>query len=60
SNHGLPWFDYYDEKQTALPGGDNLKTIKSVKQIESETGRKVLPPLPDHAQPKVIVKYIKD
>ena len=59
SRHGLPWFDYYDEKQTSLPGGKKLKAIKSVKQLESDTGKDVLPG-DEEAKPKVIVKYIKD
>ena len=60
SNYGLPWFDYYDEEQTALEGGKKLKDIKSISELEKETGQKVLPDQTDKAKPKVIVKYIKE
>lgn len=30
---GLPWFDYYDEKLSALPGGLKLQELKSVGQL---------------------------
>jgi len=60
SNFGLPWFDYYDEKQTALTETTKLGGIKSIKQLEGELDKKILPTTPDEAKPKVIVKYIKD
>jgi hypothetical protein len=60
SKFGLPWFDYYDEKQRSLEGGAKLKGIMSVTELERETGKKMLPPQPDGAQPKIIVKYIKE
>ncbi len=60
SRYGLPWFDYYDEKRQVLPCGKPLKDIKSVKELEKETGKKVLPAEPDQAAPKMVVKYIKD
>ncbi|MHC4925321.1 MAG: hypothetical protein ACYTG4_14795, partial [Planctomycetota bacterium] len=60
SRRGLPWFDYYDENERALPDCKRLKGVKSVRQMETETKKKVLPPLPDEATPKVIVKYIKE
>ena len=59
SDHGLPWFDYYDENQTALNETEKLKGIKSVKQLEDELGQKILPDTPDEATPKVIIKYLK-
>lgn len=60
SNYGLPWFDYYDEKHSPLPGAEKLQGIQSVSELEEATGKKVLPSEPDEAQPKVIVTYIKD
>jgi len=60
SDHGFPWFDYYDEKQTALPETSKLGGIKSIKQLEDELGKKILPDTPDEAKPKVVVKFIKN
>ena len=60
SDHGFPWFDYYDEKQTALTETTKLGGIKSIKQLETELDKKILPTTPDEAKPKVIVKYIKE
>lgn len=60
SNHGLPWYDYYDEKQVALSETSALAGIKSLKQLEEELGKKILPDTPDEAKPKMIVKYIKN
>jgi hypothetical protein len=59
SNHGFPWYDYYDEKQVALSKTSKLAGIKSLKQLEDELEKKILPDTPDEAKPKVIVKYIK-
>ena len=59
SNHGFPWFDYYDEKQVALSETSKLAGIKSLKQLEEELEKKILPDTPDEAKPKVVVKYIK-
>ena len=41
--HGLPWFDYYDDKQTAVNASDTLKKIKSVAQMSKEKGQQILP-----------------
>ena len=63
SRHGLPWFDYYDEKQFALEGTPKLQDIKSIRQFQVETGKNPLPPLhslPEGAGPQVIIKYIKE
>lgn len=36
SEAGLPWFDYYGKDQGALPGGNNLGSVKSVAQLFKE------------------------
>lgn len=59
SNHGLPWYDYYDEKQVALSETTKLGGIKSLKQLEDELGKKILTAKVDEANPKVIIKYVK-
>jgi len=41
--HGLPWYEYYSENDTALPGGENLTGIKSVGQLATEKGDNPLP-----------------
>ena len=41
--HGLPWFDYYDDGASALPGSGLLKHLKSVVQIGKEKGDVPLP-----------------
>jgi hypothetical protein len=38
AEHGLPWFDLYDEDKNDLPVADKLKTVKSVKEIDKEKG----------------------
>ena len=39
AEHGLPWFDYYGADQTALPGSETLKSVKSVATVhEAKTG----------------------
>lgn len=35
---GLPWFDYYDEKLTAVKGSAALKKLKSVAQFSKKKG----------------------
>jgi len=60
SDHGFPWFDYYDENQTSLSETSTLGGIKSIKQLESELDQKILPDTLDEAKPKVIVKFIKN
>jgi len=32
NNHGLPWFDYYDDKAAALEGSETLAKLKSIMQ----------------------------
>ncbi len=32
NDYGLPWFDYYDDKATALEGSETLAKLKSVMQ----------------------------
>lgn len=41
--HGLPWFDYYGEGETAVEGSKVLRTLKSVFQIGKEKGDVPLP-----------------
>jgi hypothetical protein len=43
SDAGLPWFDYYNDKTPALKGSDELKKLKSVKEISKQKGDKALP-----------------
>ena len=40
---GLPWFDYYDDKATALRGTGKLADLKSVAQLGKEKGDVPLP-----------------
>ena len=40
---GLPWFDYYDESATALPGGDGLGGLKGITELGEEKGDNPLP-----------------
>ena len=43
SDHGLPWFDYYSDKSTALKGSGKLKGLKSVAEMGKEKGDNPLP-----------------
>jgi len=36
---GLPWFDYYDDKLSAVKGSDKLKEMKSVSALGKEKGQ---------------------
>jgi hypothetical protein len=40
---GLPWFDYYADDATALPGAEKLAGLKSVKDLGKEKGDVPLP-----------------
>jgi len=40
---GLPWFDYYDDRQTALDGTAVLEALKSVAEMGAEKGDVPLP-----------------
>ncbi len=40
---GLPWFDYYDDSQSAVPGTPTLAGLKSVAQVAIEKGDVALP-----------------
>ncbi|HEV3052057.1 MAG TPA: hypothetical protein VGX50_17235, partial [Longimicrobium sp.] len=40
---GLPWFDLYDERQTAVRGSGTLAALKSVLQLGKEKGDVPLP-----------------
>lgn len=40
---GLPWFDYYDDRQTALEGAEVLAALKSVAEMGTEKGDVPLP-----------------
>lgn len=52
---GLPWFDYYDEKQSALAGADKLAQLDSVAAKGVKKGEQ---PLPNNeaVNPPVVVK----
>jgi hypothetical protein len=43
TNAGLPWFDWYDDKNQALPGSDTLGGMKSVVKMGIEKGDVPLP-----------------
>jgi hypothetical protein len=38
TEHGLPWFDLYDEEKPALPAAERLDDVRSVRAKESESG----------------------
>ena len=38
AEHGLPWFDLYDEFRATLAGADRLRSVKSIDQQEAERG----------------------
>ena len=40
---GLPWFEYYDDRQTALDGTAVLEALKSVAEMGAEKGAVPLP-----------------
>ena len=40
---GLPWFDYYDESQSAVEASTILPKLKSVQQLGNDKGELVLP-----------------
>ncbi len=40
---GLPWFDYYDDQQTAVAGAPALAKLKSVAELSHEKGDVALP-----------------
>ncbi len=41
--HGLPWFEYYDDSSSAVPGADKLADLKSVATMGKEKGDVPLP-----------------
>ncbi len=43
TNSGYPWFSYYDDSATATAGSKILAGVKTVAEIEKETGKKLLP-----------------
>ena len=43
TRHGLPWFEYYDERQRAVGGSGILAGLKSVLQMGREKGEVPLP-----------------
>lgn len=53
---GVPWFDYYRDDLTALPGSKVLDSVKSVAAMGKEKGTK---PLPENAslEPELIIQY---
>jgi hypothetical protein len=40
---GLPWFEYYDDRATAVNGAQVLARMKSVAELSAEKGDVVLP-----------------
>ncbi len=61
AQHGLPWFDLYDEKKSDISAPETLKDVKSVKEMDEEKGFK---PQQDDSSVDVpdekIVKYKMD
>jgi hypothetical protein len=57
-NHGIPWFEYYDEDANAVKGSKILNKLKSVAQLGKEKGDV---PLPENEsiQPEKIVQLRK-
>jgi len=53
--HGIPWFDYYSEGDTAVPGSGVLGKIKSIAQLRKAKGDV---PLPENEpiQPERVVR----
>lgn len=43
TRHGYPWFDYYDESQTALEGTEKLAGLKSIMRLGFQKGMNILP-----------------
>ncbi|MFC1678682.1 hypothetical protein ACFL2T_00480 [Elusimicrobiota bacterium] len=52
---GLPWFEYYDDKLSAVKGSDKLKGMKSVNTMGKEKGDKPLPENESVTPEKVVV-----
>jgi len=58
SNHGLPWFDYYDDRAKALEGSETLAKLKSIIQKARKENDN---PLPENETVKLErVKVIKN
>jgi hypothetical protein len=59
NKHGLPWFDYYTDGETAVSGSDLLSKLKSVVTLGKEKGDV---PLPENQSidPTNIVELRKD
>ncbi len=54
---GLPWFSWYDEAITALPGSKKLARLKSVAAIGRKKGRRPLPGNPTVKPRRVIALH---
>jgi hypothetical protein len=39
TEHGLPWFDLYDESMATLPASEKLSTVKSIEEITRAKGK---------------------
>lgn len=55
TTYGMPWFDYYDEHQTPLPGAPALSQLDSVAALGIKKGES---PLPDN-EPVVAPRVVK-
>ena len=40
---GIPWFDYYDDRRTAVDAAEALAALKSVAELAEERGEVALP-----------------
>lgn len=43
TEHGFPWFEWYDDRQLTLDAGDTLARLKSISQLGSQNGQSPLP-----------------
>ena len=43
SEAGMPWFDYYEKDQAALPGSERLASLKSVAELFQQATGVILP-----------------
>lgn len=59
NDRGLPWFEYYDDKNQALAGSNVLAGLESVAQIGKKKGDV---PLPENVSvdPKIVIELNKE
>ena len=52
AEHGLPWFDLYDESRATLAGADRLRSVRSVDELDAERGHD------DKSEPSLPIKEL--